>query len=93
MRLADLDMYITCEHVINMSKMIQIRNVPESLHREAKARAAREGLTLSDYAKRALEREVGRVSVDELWARIRELGPVDGDSDAAAMIREGRDRE
>lgn len=93
MRLADLDMYITCEHVINMSKMIQIRNVPESLHREAKARAAREGLTLSDYAKRALEREVGRVSVDELWARIRELGPVDGDIDAAAMIREGRDRE
>jgi plasmid stability protein len=85
-------MYITCEHVIHMSKMIQIRNVPESLHREAKARAAREGLTLSDYAKRALEREVGRVSVDELWARIRELAPVEGDIDAAALIREERDR-
>ena len=85
-------MYLTCEHVIHMSKMIQIRNVPESLHREAKARAAREGLTLSDYAKRALEREVGRVSVDELWARIRELGPLEGDIDAAALIREERDR-
>lgn len=76
-----------------MSVMIQIRNVPESLHREAKARAAREGLSLSDFAKRALEREVGRVSVDELWERIRAMGPIDGDFDAAAIIREERDRE
>lgn len=86
-------MYITCAHVIHMSVMIQIRNVPESLHREAKARAAREGLSLSDYAKRALEREVQRLGVEELWERIRALGPVEGDIDAAALIREERDRD
>lgn len=82
----------TCAHVWHMSKMIQIRNVPESLHREAKARAAREGISLSDYATRALEREVGRVSIDELWERIRALGPVQGDINAVALIREERDR-
>jgi plasmid stability protein len=73
-----------------MSKMIQIRNVPDSLHREAKARAAREGLTLSDYAKRALEREVGQVTLDEVLERIRRLGPIEGEIDAAEIIREIR---
>lgn len=86
-------MYFTCAHVIHMSVMIQIRNVPESLHREAKARAAREGLSLSDYAKRALEREVGQPTVEELTERIRALGRIEGNFDAAAIIREERDRE
>jgi plasmid stability protein len=68
-----------------MSKMIQIRNVPESLHREAKACAAREGLSLSDYAKRALEREIGRVSVEELTGGDRD--PRCAESDATSVAR------
>jgi plasmid stability protein len=40
-----------------MSTMIQIRNVPDGLHRRAKARAALLGVTLSDFALLALERE------------------------------------
>lgn len=83
-------MCCACEHVIHMSIMIQIRNVPESLHREAKARAAREGLSLSDFAKRALEREVARPTLDEVFERIRRLGPVEGEIDAAEIIREMR---
>ena len=43
--------------------MIQIRNVPEDLHRRAKA--AMEGVTLSDLALRALREELRRLSVDE----------------------------
>lgn len=70
--------------------MIQIRNVPDALHRRAKARAALEGVTLSDFALRALEREVTRPTVAEISARIRELEPMEL-PDGATMIREERD--
>ena len=74
-----------------MSIMIQIRNVPEDLHRRAKAKAAMDGVTLSDLALRALQKEVQRLSVDEVVARVRELGPVYGAPPAADIIREDRD--
>ncbi len=59
-----------------MSTMIQIRNVPDALHREVKARAARAGKTLSDYLLDMLRRELERPETDELLRRIRELPPV-----------------
>jgi len=73
-----------------MSIMIQIRNVPEDLHRQAKVKAAMEGVTLSDLALRALRKELRRLSVDEVVARVRELGPVYGAPPAADIIREDR---
>jgi plasmid stability protein len=54
-----------------MPKMIQIRNVPDELHRRLKARAAERGVTLSDYLLRMAEREAERLSIEELTARIR----------------------
>jgi antitoxin FitA len=74
-----------------MSIMIEIRNVPEDLHREAKARAAREGLTPSDFALWALEREVRRSIAADLPARIRSLEPVPDAPSGAALVREARD--
>lgn len=74
-----------------MSTMIQIRNVPDEIHREAKARAAREGLTLSDFALRALRREIERPTAAELAARIRELEPLPDAPPAADLVREERD--
>ena len=71
--------------------MIQIRNVPDELHRRAKAKAALEGVTLSDLALRALQKEVRRLSVEEVAARVHELGLVYDAPPAAAVIREGRD--
>lgn len=50
--------------------MIQVRNVPEDLHRELKARAAREGLTLSDYALTELRRAASVPTTRELRARL-----------------------
>lgn len=73
-----------------MSIMIQIRNVPDELHRRAKARAALEGLTLSDLALRALEREVGRPSVGEISARIRTMGTLEIPA-GGLLVREERD--
>ncbi len=57
--------------VMYMAKMIQIRNVPEELHREVKARAARAGMTLSDYLLRDLERSMAGPTVDEVIARVK----------------------
>jgi plasmid stability protein len=53
-----------------MSKMIQIRNVPDDLHRALKVRAALEGLSLSDYLLREARRAAERPSVAELRARL-----------------------
>lgn len=75
-----------------MSIMIQIRNVPDDLHRQAKARAALEGITLSDLALRALRREVDTLTFDEVVARVRELGPVYGAPPASEILREERER-
>lgn len=73
-----------------MSKMIQIRNVPDDLHRKLKAKAAAQGLTLSDYLLRMAEREASTVSWEEMSARIRSRGPIGGFS-AADVVRELRD--
>ncbi|MCY4631274.1 MAG: hypothetical protein OXE75_10405 [bacterium] len=53
-----------------MSKMIQIRNVPDAVHREAKVRAARAGMSLSDYLLREVERALAVPPVDVVLARI-----------------------
>lgn len=73
-----------------MSIMIQIRNVPDDLHRRAKARAALEGVTLSDLALRALRREMETLTFDEVVTRVRELGPVYDAARADALLREER---
>jgi plasmid stability protein len=49
---------------------IQIRNVPPDLHRKLKARAAQEGLTLSEYLLREAERSVEKPTIEELTRRI-----------------------
>ena len=73
--------------------MIQIRNVPESLHRELKARAAQAGQSLSDFLLHELSQVVAKPTLTELWARIQARGPVGPLSPSPAeMIREQRDR-
>jgi plasmid stability protein len=74
-----------------MATMIQIRNVPEEIHRRAKARAAMEGLTLSELALRELKRALERPSREELLARIAALPPVKLDPSPADAVREERD--
>jgi plasmid stability protein len=73
-----------------MSKMIQIRNVPDELHRQLKIKAAERGLSLSDLLLQMAEREVNRVSWEEMSERIRRRGRVDLETDPADIIREMR---
>ncbi|HZD23619.1 MAG TPA: hypothetical protein VE569_09495 [Acidimicrobiia bacterium] len=54
-----------------MSKMIQIRNVSDELHREVKARAARAGMSLSDFLLREVERIVETPPLEEVLDRMR----------------------
>jgi plasmid stability protein len=53
-----------------MSVMIQIRNVPEALHRELKARAAIAGMSLSDYLLSEIRQVADRPTLDQLRARL-----------------------
>jgi plasmid stability protein len=62
------DTRVSVEH---MSKMIQVRNVPDKLHRTLKSRAAAAGLSLSDYIKRDLEASAARPTFEEVDARVR----------------------
>ena len=55
--------------------MIQVRNVPDDVHRTLKARAAEAGMSLSDYIKRDLERSAARPTIEEISARIAARGP------------------
>jgi plasmid stability protein len=50
--------------------MIQIRNVPDALHRRLKARAALEGKSLSDYLLKEIRDAAERLTVEELRARL-----------------------
>jgi len=54
-----------------MSKMIQIRNVPDELHRDLKKRAALAGMSMSDYIKRELDRKTRKSTIKEIGARSR----------------------
>ncbi|MBA2542145.1 MAG: hypothetical protein H0V17_21065 [Deltaproteobacteria bacterium] len=74
-----------------MSKMIQIRNVPDSIHRRLKARAALEGRSLSDFLLLELERVAERPSRAELLARLAKVTRPDLEPSPAALIRAERD--
>jgi len=74
-----------------MSKMIQLRNVPDSLHRTMKARAAMAGVSLSDYIIREIRRMAERPTMEELRQRVAKREPVKLPVSAADIIRAGRE--
>jgi len=59
-----------------MTKVIQIRNVPDELHRKLKVRAAQEGMTLSDYLLSEVAQVAERPTLRELMERLRQREPV-----------------
>lgn len=76
-----------------MIRMLQIRNVPEELHRQLKARAALEGLSLSDYLLEELRRAAAVPTAREIRERLLQREPVEVHEsivDALRAEREGR---
>ena len=74
-----------------MSKMVQIRNMPDSLHRIAKARAAMAGMSLSDYLLREVKKLMERPTMEEVLARLDKREPVSAPMSAADILREERE--
>ena len=74
-----------------MPVMIQIRNVPDPLHRQLKARAALAGMSLSDYLLSELREVAARPTLDELQARLRNRPSVSPSISPADAVRAERD--
>ena len=76
-----------------MSVMVQIRNVPDELHRKLKARAALAGMSISEYLLREMERSLERPTREELLERLRSrqrVEPTESVVEAVRAEREGR---
>jgi len=74
-----------------MSKMIQIRNVPDGLHRTLKVRAAMASMSLSDYLLAEIREIADRPTLAELRDRLHTRTPVTLSLDAARLVREERE--
>ena len=74
-----------------MSKMIQLRNVPDTLHRKLKARAALEGMSLSEYLLGEVRRAADRPSLSELRQRLAQRTPIKPSISPAQALREERE--
>jgi plasmid stability protein len=74
-----------------MSKMIQIRHVPDGLHKRLRARAAGAGMTLSDYLRQELEQVAGQLTPGEMRARLNALSPAAVRESAADAVRAERE--
>ena len=73
--------------------MIQLRHVPDALHRRLRTRAAMAGMTLSDYLKLELERVASQLTPAELDARLAKMSRTtlhESPADAIRAQREGR---
>jgi plasmid stability protein len=87
-----LIMCSACFNVLHMSTMIQIRNVPDELHRELKSRAALAGMSLSDYLLAEIRQVAERPTLDELRARLQSRQATNPSVAPADAVRAERDR-
>ncbi len=74
-----------------MSKMIQLRNVPEALHRSLKSRAALAGMSLSDYLLGEIKEIAERPTLIELRERLHTRKAVSLPLDTARLVKEERE--
>jgi plasmid stability protein len=73
-----------------MSKLLQVRHLPDALHRRLKVRAAQRGLTLSDYVLSILRRADAEPSIDEWLETLRTQPQTELSSTPAELIRSAR---
>ncbi len=74
-----------------MAKMIQLRHVPEALHRQLKARAALAGLSLSDFLVREVRKLAERPTPEEMLERLRQREAYGGKLSPTQALRAERD--
>ena len=84
-------MCTTCDYFEHMPKMIQLRHVPDALHRRLKARAALSGLPLSDYLIREVRKIAEQPTPEEMRERLAQREPYRGVTSPTDVVREERD--
>jgi plasmid stability protein len=77
--------------ILGMAKMVQIRNMPDALHRKLKARAALNSMSLSSYLIRELKEIAAKPTWEEMLDRLAQRTPVQLDIPPAEVIRRGRE--
>lgn len=80
----------TCKYAQRMAVMIQVRNVPDALHRALKSRAALEGMSLSDYLLGELREIAARPTLAEFRERLHARSRVSVDLDTGGLVRAER---
>lgn len=78
-------------YVFHMSKMIQLRNVPDHVHRLLKMRAAEAGMSLSEFLVREVSRIADRPSLDEILKRLQGREPISPSETSASAVRAERE--
>jgi antitoxin FitA len=83
-------------HPERLMPTIQLRHVPDDLHRKLKARAAIEGRSLSDYLVREIRQLAEKPTMSEMMERLARRKPVHLKTSPAEMVqamRDGHDRD
>jgi plasmid stability protein len=86
-----IDMLSTCSHAIHMSKMVQIRSVPDDIHRSLRMKAIRAGTSLSEFLLTEITHVANRPSIEELLAHLSRRRRPGGKIDSARLVREMRE--
>ena len=74
-----------------MAVMVQIRNVPDDLHRKLKSRAALAGMSISEYLLREMERSLAKPTPGEILERLRSQDRVNLTSSVVEAVRAERE--
>lgn len=75
-----------------MAKTIQIREVPDDIHRTLRTRAAAAGVSLSEYLRGEIVRVAARPPVADVLARAGLRGGGASAEEVAEAVRASRDR-
>lgn len=75
-----------------MASLVQVRDVPEDVHRKLKARAASSGVSLSEYVRTLLRNAASRPTPEELSSRVRARGAVALSEPSERSVRRLRNR-
>jgi plasmid stability protein len=74
-----------------MPKVIQVRDVPDDVHKRLKIKAAQQGMTLSELVRRLLVTYAEEPTIDEIYERIKARPAVDMSISSAELVRRGRE--
>ncbi len=88
-----VDMFCTCAEIFRMPKMIQIRNVPDELHRRLTSRAAQARMSLSGYLLTEIRKIAEMPTWEEFSARLSTRPPITPSESPAEIIRRVRDQK